>query len=536
MGELFHHIRGAIMNSIMLFLIGLIVSAQLYAAQVVSLRSLQDSAKLSGVSSLRNFISNTSHVTLKSITDKPSFDGINKYDVLYRNIPVWGHKVVVKTDQNGVISRLHGYIVKDIEQDVPMVEARLSEEQAVINARNYHESLTNYKDQWAYRDLNSKLNIFVDDDSKAHLVYVVSFFADIVQTGKPVRPFIFIDTETGKVLRYTNQLTTDMINASGPGGNKKTGMYNYTNLQVYQYGEDCVMDNGSVMTVNLNHTGNVKDPTAPINDNTAFSFKCPNSTYKSINDAYSPLNDAHINGVATLKTYLDWFGFSPLKIKLKMRVHFGTNFENAFWDGTSMTFGDGGTTLYPLATALDVTGHEISHGFTEFNSGLEYRSESGGINEAFSDMAGEAIEFYTRGHNDWLIGAEVMRSGEALRYFKDPTKDKMSLDNASKFKWGFTCDYLMMRGDILSQLLYVSSCSDMHMSSGIYNKAFYLMATAPGSDIKKAFSVFVRANQKYWTPKTTFVDGAKGVKDAAQDLGFSTQTVVDSFRAVGIEI
>lgn len=88
--------------------------------------------------------------------------------------------------------------------------------------------------------------------------------------------------------------------------------------------------------------------------------------------------------------YGSWFGgLRPLsRRKLHMKVHYyGNGYENAFWDGQAMTFGDGRSRFYPLVS-LDVSAHEVSHGFTELNSGLVY--ESGGINEAFSDMAGRA--------------------------------------------------------------------------------------------------------------------------------------------------
>ena len=79
-------------------------------------------------------------------------------------------------------------------------------------------------------------------------------------------------------------------------------------------------------------------------------------------------------------------------------------------------------------------------------------------------------------------------------------------------------------------------CTDVHFSSGIYNKAFYLMATASGSSTRKAFEVFAKANMDYWTKTTTFADGAAGVRDAAKDLGFPDAIVVDAFSQVGINL
>ncbi len=91
------------------------------------------------------------------------------------------------------------------------------------------------------------------------------------------------------------------------------------------------------------------------------------------------------------------------------RVHYGKNYVNAFWDGTKMTYGDGDGTNYGPLTSLDVAGHEMSHGVTENTAGLTYSGESGGLNEATSDIFGTMVEFYADNANDpgdYLIGEE----------------------------------------------------------------------------------------------------------------------------------
>ncbi|EIL90074.1 M4 family metallopeptidase, partial [Rhodanobacter spathiphylli] len=134
----------------------------------------------------------------------------------------------------------------------------------------------------------------------------------------------------------------------------------------------------------------------------------------------------------------------PLNMQLVMKVHYKSNYENAFWDGSAMYFGDGASTFYPLVS-LDVTSHEISHGYTEQNSGLEYSGQSGGMNEAYSDIAGEAAEFYDRGSADFLVGADIVKTsagiGDALRYMCNPTQDGGSIDNAADYYNGLDVHY-----------------------------------------------------------------------------------------------
>jgi vibriolysin len=176
-----------------------------------------------------------------------------------------------------------------------------------------------------------------------------------------------------------------------------------------------------------------------------------------------------------------------------------------------MTFGDGATTFYPLVS-LDVAAHEVSHGFTEQNSGLVYSGQSGGINEAFSDMAGEAAENYMKGSNDWLVGAQIFKGNGSLRYFEDPTRDGSSIGHASDYYDGI----------------------DVHHSSGVYNRAFYLLANTSGWNTRKAFEVFVLANRLYWGANTTYDQGACGVTKAATDLGYSLTDVAAAFTTVGV--
>jgi len=296
---------------------------------------------------------------------------------------------------------------------------------------------------------------------------------------------------------------------TGPGGNVKTGQY-LTSFQVLKDGTTCILSGPNVTTINLDHSTSgssafeyTEEPDGP----------CYNS-HKPINGAYAPLNDAHYFGQVVYDMYGAYVGVPPLTFQLTMRVHYSTMYENAFWNGSSMTFGDGYTTFYPLVS-LDVSAHEVSHGFTEQNSGLVYSGQSGGINEAFSDMAGEAAEFYLWGNNDWLVGADIFKADDgALRYMCDPTRDGQSIDNAGAYYSGL----------------------DVHYSSGVFNKAFCTLAMTPGWNTQTAFEAFARANRVYWTPSTTFSSGAQGVYDTACDSGQNTDNVVSAFGAVGISI
>ncbi|WP_269801438.1 M4 family metallopeptidase [Colwellia sp. Bg11-28] len=313
-----------------------------------------------------------------------------------------------------------------------------------------------------------------------------------------------MDAKSGHTLKHWDSL--NFSDATGPGGNTKVGQYEYgtdfDSLDVTETGDNCAMENTNVKTVNLNHSKSGSN---------VFTFACSRNTHKEINGAYSPLNDAHFFGNAIFSMFNDWYSTSPLDSQLVLRVHYGNSYENAFWDGSSMTFGDGGSRLYPLVS-LDVTAHEVAHGVTEQNSGLIYSAQSGGINEAFSDLAGEAAEYYVRGSNDWLTGADIFKGEGSLRYMEDPTRDGNSIGHADNYYNGI----------------------DVHHSSGVFNRAFFLLANKDNWNTKLAFDVMYDANRFYWTPNTTFIEGACGVIHAADDLGYNVTDVIDSFEQVGV--
>ncbi|MEW6989780.1 M4 family metallopeptidase [Colwelliaceae bacterium 6441] len=438
-----------------------------------------------------------------------------RYRQEYDGLSVYGQSVVVTEDATGEMKMVSGNIVRNIENDLATTKASINTHKAISVLSGKHGHKNN--------DLEDTSATLMIDASgvKARLVYKVSyFFAD---EKMPSRPMAFVDAHTGEILSSWDGITnakggkgkpggggdggtTTAFDATGPGGNAKTGQYYYGAdfgyLSVGESSGTCVMENENVKTIDMRHR---------TRGGNTVSFTCPENTFKEINGAYSPANDAHYFGNVIFNMYQDWYNTAPLSFQLQMKVHYGRNYENAFWNGTAMSFGDGASTFYPLVS-LDVSAHEVSHGVTEQNSGLQYSGQSGGINEAFSDMAGEAAESYMHGSNDWMVGEQIFKSNGALRYMDDPTKDGRSIGHANDF----------------------TSSMDVHYSSGVYNKAFYLLANTSGWSTQKAFEIFLAANQVYWNPTTNFNQGACGVESAAGDLGYSVSDVSNAFAAVGV--
>ncbi len=428
-----------------------------------------------------------------------------RYMQTYKGIPVWGIQTIVSRDHTDEVVKLNGSVVLDTPKDILSIPGTLDPQAALKRMQKQHQ-VKNPRAVWNFRNEEYGTYIYLDKKAKAILCYVVSFFAD-TETGNPSRFIYFIDVKSGKIINSFNRLTNGA--GTGPGGNLKVGLYeygtDYLGFGVTEAGSTCTMNTTDVKTVDLNHgtTGT-----------TAFSYTCYRNTHENINGGYCPMNDAQYFGQVVFDTYMNWYSVPVLPFQLTLRCHYSTNYENAFWDGSTMTFGDGYTTFYPLVS-LDVVAHEVSHGFTENHSGLIYSSQSGGINEAFSDMAGEACKYYMRGTNDFMVGYDIFKSPTgALRYMYDPPLDGLSIDHISEYYEGL----------------------DVHYSSGIYNKVFYLVATSSGWTTRMAFDIFTKANMSYWAPSTTFQQGAEGAISAVVDYGYNCQDVVNAFAVVGITV
>ena len=166
---------------------------------------------------------------------------------------------------------------------------------------------------------------------------------------------------------------------------------------------------------------------------------------------------------AYYKNVLGRNGIWNTGVGARSRVHYGNAYNNAFWDGTQMTYGDGAGNAKPL-TSIDVAAHEMSHGVTENTAGLAYSGDAGGLNEATSDIFGTAVEFYANSSadpGDYLIGEKININGNGtpLRYMDKPSKD-----GASQDCWTTNTKNL-----------------DPHYSSGPLNHWFFLASEGSGA-------------------------------------------------------
>ncbi len=225
---------------------------------------------------------------------------------------------------------------------------------------------------------------------------------------------------------------------------------------------------------------------------------------------------------------------------LRSYVHFSTAYDNAFWDGSRMTFGDG-STFSPLTT-LDVVAHELAHGVTQFSAGLVYANEYGALNESFSDIFGAAVEFDKIGNDaNWLIGEDMTASGLGIRSMNNP--------NAN----GDPDTYMGSGWAPLSNTPNGSNDQGgVHTNSGVQNHWFYLLSVGGSGvndngftfnvqalGIDQAAEIAYRNLTTYLTPLSEYEDARLGAMNSAIDLfgesSLQFQAVVDAWDAVGVE-
>ena len=247
------------------------------------------------------------------------------------------------------------------------------------------------------------------------------------------------------------------------------------------------------------------------------------------------VNDAYDGVGAARKFYQDVLNRDSLDnagATLNAYVNFGVGFDNAFWDGVELVFGNGSGQIFKDFTgSVDVIGHELTHGVTQYTAGLVYTDQPGALNESFSDIFGCCVEQFATGQDagefNWLIGEEIMADqlyGEALRSMAHP---------------GTAYDDAVLGKDPQPDSMagYVPG-GDPHLNSGIPNRAFYLAAMELGT--MNAAKIWYSALQNLW-PTSQFTDAAHQCGEMARILARDNavprnapQVVRAAFHEVGV--
>ncbi|WP_329324531.1 M4 family metallopeptidase [[Kitasatospora] papulosa] len=407
-----------------------------------------------------------------------------RYERTYASLPVLGGDLVTHTAADGKSKGVDK--ATDARISVPSTQPKLK---AAASAR---------KVVWA-------------GDGKPALAFE-TVREGVQKDGTPSRLHIITDATTGKKLHSFEAVET------GTGNSQYSGQVTLSTTKGGSGFELTDGDRGGHKTYDLGQgqTG-TGDPVTDADDTWGDGTG---------GDRQTAAVDAHYGAATTWDFYKNELGRDGIAGDGKAaysRVHFGTGYVNAFWDDSCfcMTYGDGADDKSAL-TAIDVAGHEMSHGLTAATANLDYSGESGGLNEATSDIFGTSVEFFadnTTDPGDYLIGEKIDINGDGtpLRYMDKPSKDGGSADY-----WDAGV------GDL-----------DVHYSSGVANHFFYLLAegsgaktiggvdydspTSDGSTVtgigrQKAYQIWYKALSVYMTSSTDYAGARDATEKAATDL------------------
>jgi thermolysin len=457
-----------------------------------------------------------------------------RFQQTVRGVPVFGGEAIVHRSPTG-----EEVITDDFRRGLSVANAaRLNDAQAIARAVSLHGGF----DKLTAEPVSS-LVVLPREDGTALLTYKVELRQEdgSHETSMPV---FFIDAESGeKVWGYDNLQTAaatgtlKTLYSGSPTGatfqsgttyymedvGRKVGAFDMRNgTSAYRFSD---ADNiwGSNTTASTQSAG----ADAHLGAQKTYDYFKLTHGRNGIDGAGGPAGYTSIDGVTRL---------------ISSRVHYGTNYNNAYWSSPYMTYGDGdGTTFRPLVT-LDIAGHEMTHGVTQYSAGLVYSSESGALNESMSDVFGAMVERYARGEtlNTWLIGEEAYTpatAGDALRYMDNPHR---------KVGGTYTVD-----DDPCHYAERYTGTADnggVHINSGIANHAFYLLAkggtnhrsglSVPAIGADAAAKIWYKALTGYMTSSTNFKGARTATLNAAAVLygsgSVNYNAVAQAWSAVGV--
>ena len=399
-----------------------------------------------------------------------------------------------------------------------------------VNARKYkwdnkeeeaHMRMALNMPEFTYQPKGEK--VLMDKNGVFYSAYKFNIYAE-----EPLyRANVFVDAQSGKIIDEQNLICT----ADVPG----TALTKYSGTQTLTIDQQ----NPSLFRLREVQRGQGVDTYNMKNTTTYSATDFTNtSTSWTTTGVDQAATDAHWGAEVTYDYFMNVHNRNSIDgngFKLLSYVHYSTNYNNAFWDGQRMTYGDGNGTTFTILTGLDVCGHEVTHGLTSNSSQLVYQNESGALNESYSDIFGTTIENFARPANwNWKIGTDITPNGNGIRNMQNPKQFNHPNCYMGQYYYTGTNDN-----------------GGVHTNSGVSNYWFYLL-TAGGTgtnDISNPYNVSgigmasaariaFRALTVYYTPSTNFANARALSIQAAKDLfGACSNEVIqttNAWHAVGV--
>lgn len=466
--------------------------------------SLQNSSQI--FKEVLNPSPQTSFTTLKQEQDPLGFTH-QKMQQYFNGVKV-EFATVTLSSKNGMVQTLNSFY-SPIADDFS-VTASITGPQA-LNSAMAHVGATRYMWQNAseaaladYQKPTGELVVFPAMKNISETNRLAYKF-DIYATAPLYRADVYIDAKTGQFIFENKRIHHANVPATGTSLYNGTVSFTADNASG-PYRLRQTADGNGIQTFDMNNGTNYNNAVDVTSSSTSFTSN-PTGV------------QAHFGAERTHKYFSQKHGrnsYNNAGAIIKSYVSYSSNYVNAFWDGSRMTYGDGDGVNYGPLVSLDICGHEIAHGVTEYSANLVYSYQSGALNESFSDIFGESIEKFASGTNDWLMGDDIGAggSGGALRSMSNP--------NA----YGDPDTYLGTN--------WYSGSGDnggVHINSGVQNFWFYILTVGKsgtndlgnsynvtGIGMDKAAAIAYRNLTVYLNSNSQYSDARNGAIQAARDL------------------
>ncbi|AQQ51688.1 M4 family metallopeptidase [Planococcus lenghuensis] len=465
--------------------------------------------------------------TVEETIDELGFTHV-KLQQIHKGVPVYGAILTAHVDAQGVLTAISGEPVQELGS-VGELKSGMAIKKKDASAAALADVIAKIGGSPELaQDIKPELVIYAENGSGR---YAYALEVEFLYP-EPGNYQYFIDAQTGEVIETYNQL-----HAAKPGSNE-----GLTGTSTIGTGRGVLGDTKTFNTLTNSdgsYLADSKRGSGILTYDARNRTRVPGYLWLDADNVFNASYDAaavdaHAYAAQTYDYYKNVFArdsYDGNGAQLVSTVHYGRSYNNAFWSGSQMVYGDGdGYNFVPLSGALDVIAHELTHAVTDTSADLVYQNESGAINESMSDIFGTLVEHHFNNDPDWLIGEDIYTptiSGDALRSMADPT----------------------LNGDpdhYSNRYIGTEDNGGVHWNSGISNKAAYLLANGGthynvnvnGIGNQKVGDIFYRTLTVYLTPNATFSQYRAAAVQSATDLYGSGSTEVASvkaaFSAVGV--
>lgn len=452
-----------------------------------------------------------------------------RFNQAINGVNVEGSEVVVHFNKDNEVVSVNGRINQSIADNAVDTTASLSSDAALKTAL----SSVNAPEELTYEPTSELVILPFEGENHTAFKVNVNFMGD-----EPGNWFVFVDANSGKVIdKYNGLMHADEMktqNGAGKGVHGEHRELHITQVKEPNAGTKFALADYShenlegIVTYDAKNDNTSSNDTLYVGNSAAF-----------IGDYDRALVDAHYNSEKVYEYYLNEHGRNSLDgegMAIISKVHYGTNYNNASWNGRWMTYGDGdGVFMTSLSAGLDVAAHEMTHGVITNSANLVYRNQSGALNESFADVFGALVD-----DSDWEMGEDIMAPAakadgvNVLRSLSNP--NSVIVSNVERRSYSTNGGVYPDHMDEFYNMPTSVDGGGVHVNSSITNHAAYLIGQEIGRE--KLGQIYYRALTVYLTSNSDFSDARQAIVQSATDLyGESSEEVAaanSGFDAVGI--